>query len=80
MWNENDNDAAIDPEEETEEKKINLEMEEEIDCDDSAWKQFTDDIEACAEGVCCKENQGRFRCYYWRLCKRIREARTKVLQ
>ena len=47
MWNENDNDAAIDPEEEAEEQKINLEKEEKIDYNNSALTQHPDDIEEC---------------------------------
>ena len=62
--NDNDNSAAIVPAEEVEEQKTNLEMEEEMDYDNIASMQYTCDIEPCVAGACCKEKQGRFRCYY----------------
>ena len=34
--------------EEAEERKINIEMEEEIDCDNSDPTQHPDDVKACA--------------------------------
>ena len=63
LGNDNDNNASITHEEESVEQKINLEMEEEIDCNDSTSMKRPDDAEACVEVTCCEEKHGRFRCY-----------------
>ena len=51
LHNDNGNNYFIVPTEETKERKVNLEMEDQIDCNNSTSTQCPDDFEEFAEGT-----------------------------